>query len=62
MMGAWTRFATNGDPNGPGLPQWPRYDRATDSYLELGTPIRAGRAFRKASVDAIEPFYGRHVQ
>jgi len=61
MMRAWTRFATSGDPNGPGLPQWPRYDRATDPYLEFGTPIRVGRAYRKAQVDAIEPFYERHA-
>jgi para-nitrobenzyl esterase len=62
MMRAWTRFATSGDPNGPGLPQWPRYDRATDPYLEFGTLIRAGRAYRKAQVDAVEPFYDRDVQ
>jgi len=62
MMRAWTRFATSGDPNGPGLHQWPRYDRATDPYLEFGTPIRVGRAYRKAQVDAIEPFYERQVQ
>jgi para-nitrobenzyl esterase len=57
MIRAWTRFAASGDPNGPGLPPWPRYDRAGDRYLELGTPIRPGQAFRKAQVDAVEPFY-----
>jgi para-nitrobenzyl esterase len=27
MSAAWVRFATAGDPNGAGIPQWARYDR-----------------------------------
>jgi len=54
MIRQWTRFATTGDPNGAGLPLWPRYDAATDPYLELGTTLKAGTAFRKAQLDALD--------
>jgi carboxylesterase type B len=57
MMRTWTRFAASGDPNGSGLPRWPRYERAKDPYLEFGTPIRPGRAYRKAQVDVVEATY-----
>ncbi|MEO7774254.1 MAG: carboxylesterase family protein [Steroidobacteraceae bacterium] len=37
----WVNFAKRGDPNGVGLPHWPRYDSKTDLSLELGTQIEA---------------------
>ncbi|MFL6601654.1 MAG: carboxylesterase/lipase family protein [Steroidobacteraceae bacterium] len=60
MLRAWTRFAATGDPNAPGLPQWPRYDRATDPYLEFGTLIRPGQAYRRPQLDALTRFYSGH--
>ncbi len=54
---AWVQFATSGDPAAPGLPQWPRYDRAKDPYLELGTVSRVGTARRRAQLDLIERLY-----
>ncbi|MEZ6029622.1 MAG: carboxylesterase family protein [Hyphomonadaceae bacterium] len=31
----WVNFAKTGDPNGDGLPTWPRYDAASDQLLEF---------------------------
>lgn len=39
IMDYFTNFARGGDPNAPGLPPWPNYERATDSALELGDEI-----------------------
>jgi len=56
MQQTWVRFATSGDPNGTGVPSWPAYDRGTDPYLEFGTVIRPGAAYRRAQLDALAPF------
>jgi para-nitrobenzyl esterase len=38
----WVNFATNGDPNGPGLPTWPAFNPAADTVLHFDTAIAAG--------------------
>ena len=33
LMSYWINFATTGDPNGPGLPQWPAFDTTASSTM-----------------------------
>ena len=51
MLGYFTRFAASGDPNGDAAVVWPAYDAATDPYLELGDPVRAGTKLRESHCD-----------
>ena len=35
FQGYWTNFAKTGDPNGPGLPAWPAYTRASPQVMSI---------------------------
>lgn len=50
----WTNFARTGDPNGEGLPAWPRYERATDRSMEFGAEVRVVEGVRKAKLDLFD--------
>ena len=58
MSDYWLAFATSGDPNGPPAsgkwPRWPRYDRVTDAYLELGAVPAPKRDLRRALYDSLD--------
>ena len=54
MMTAWTRFAATGDPDGPGLPAWPRANGVDDPYLVFGPAILAAHGFRTEALDFMQ--------
>ncbi|MGA7109937.1 MAG: carboxylesterase family protein [Terracidiphilus sp.] len=50
MMSYWTNFAKNGDPNGTGLPEWPKLG-SDDALIHLNDPITAGPDTLRARYD-----------
>ena len=54
----WVNFARTGDPNGDGLPAWPRYEQATDQSIEFGSEIQARSGVRKDKLDVFDGYFG----
>lgn len=56
----WVNFARSGDPNGPGLPQWPLFkDSIGGPVLELGDAPAAGDSLGPAKLKLYEAMYRR---
>jgi para-nitrobenzyl esterase len=54
MRTYWLNFAATGNPNGPGLPEWPAYSRSTDQSLEIGSEIKIQTHLRKGACDLFD--------
>ncbi len=54
MSSYWVNFARSGDPNGEGLPNWPRYEANSDQALLIGpAEITTVAGFKKAKVERL---------
>jgi len=62
MTSYWVNFATSGDPNGKGLPKWPRYDAAADVSMEFGDTVAARPQVNKAGLDFFDSVYAARAR
>jgi para-nitrobenzyl esterase len=46
----WTNFAKKGDPNGPGVPAWPKFDPAKRAYMELAASGPVSKSQLRADI------------
>ena len=56
MTTYWSNFARTGDPNGPGLPKWPRYNAGDRRVLHLDVTITAADDTMRARYEAIDAY------
>jgi para-nitrobenzyl esterase len=57
MASYWVNFATTGNPNGKGLPEWPAYVREKDEALEFGDTVHVQAGIRKERLDFMDRYY-----
>jgi para-nitrobenzyl esterase len=62
MGGCWTRFAKAGDPNGEGLPDWPRFSREEPRNMVLGPEIGAAPIERAEAYDIFQRDWLRLIE
>ncbi len=57
MSSYWVNFATTGNPNTKGLPEWPAYDPEKDAVMELGDQIAVGSHINKVGLDFYDTYF-----
>jgi para-nitrobenzyl esterase len=56
MSKFWVNFATTGNPNGRGLPQWTPYEREAEPYMDFGDTVQLRNHLLKEQLDFLEQF------
>lgn len=58
----WTNFARTGNPNGDGLPDWPQYTRANDTWLNINHDLQVEPVSRAQKLDLLERTLVRKIE
>jgi para-nitrobenzyl esterase len=58
ISGAWQSFARTGDPNGDGLPTWPRYDPGESSTIVWDLSPHVDQPLDQRRMDFVDRFNG----
>jgi para-nitrobenzyl esterase len=58
MRSYWTNFAKTGDPNGPGLPNWPAYSEKEPQMLHIASGnTQAGPIVDEEGLKALDDYF-----
>jgi para-nitrobenzyl esterase len=52
----WTNFAKTGDPNGPGLPQWPAFRSSAPKLLNMGDEFAAEDLPNRPALELLDAY------
>lgn len=59
VAGYWVNFARSGDPNGPGLPVWPRFAAIDGAVLRLDDPVTVGPPPELTTLEIFDGVYAK---
>ena len=59
IMKYWSNFAKTGNPNAPGLPDWPVYSADKGQYIELGEHVAASAGIYEEYRELINQVTGK---
>jgi para-nitrobenzyl esterase len=57
MSGYWANFAKSGDPNGPGLAEWPAFNAASPKVMVFGEGAGVRPVPNLAQLEALDAYY-----